>query len=61
LKALKAILRVYPPAPALTDEWSELLVGLQDVRAFAAEELTPEERRLLDDCIRAVESALHMT
>jgi hypothetical protein len=61
LKALKAVLRVYPPPPVLTDGWHELLLGLQDVRATAQDELTAGERGLVDDCIRAVESALSRT
>jgi len=38
LKALKAVLRVYPPPPVLIDGWHELLLGLQDVRATAQDE-----------------------
>ena len=58
-RALKAILRVYPPPPVLTDDWAELLIGLQDVRAFARDELTIDERESIEDCIRAVDRAIH--
>ena len=57
--ALKSILPAYPLSSPLTDGWGELLIALQDVRAFAREELTPEERKTVDDCIRAVENSLH--
>jgi len=59
LRALKAILRIYPPPPVLTDDWGELLIALQDVRAFARDELTIDERGAIEDCIRAVDSAVH--
>jgi hypothetical protein len=58
-RALRAILRVYPPPPVLTDDWAELLIGLQDVRAFARDELTTNELETIDDCIRAVDRAIH--
>ena len=59
LRALRAILRGYPMSSPFTDGWSDLLTALQDVRAFAASELTDAERTSLDECIRVVEQALH--
>ena len=59
LGALRRILPAYPLSSPLTDGWGELLIALQEVRAFAKEELTPDERKLLDNCISAVETALH--
>jgi len=43
LQALRCILRGYPLANRLTDGWAELMTALKDVRAFAREEITPEE------------------
>jgi hypothetical protein len=59
LKALGWILRGYPLTSPLGDGWGDLLVALQNVRAFAAQELTDAERRLLDECIGAVDRAVH--
>jgi hypothetical protein len=59
LGALRRILQGYPLTSPLTDGWQELLTALQDVRAFAVNELTPDERNMVDDCIRTVENALH--
>jgi hypothetical protein len=59
LKALRAILQGYPMSSPLTDGWGDLLIALQNVRAFAAHELTDVERPLLDECIGAVDHALH--
>jgi hypothetical protein len=59
LGALRRILPAYPLSSPLTDGWGELLIALQDVRAFARDELTAGERKMVDDCVRAVETALH--
>jgi len=61
LRALRNILRGYPLVSPLGDGWGELLIALQDVRAFARDELTAEEFRVLEDCIRTVDTALHRT
>src|SRR5262249_41693960 len=44
LKALRAILAGYPLTSPLTDGWGDLLRALQDVRAFAGDDLTEAER-----------------
>jgi hypothetical protein len=61
LKALSWILRGYPLTSPLGDGWGDLLVALQNVRAFAQSELTDAERAAVDECIRAVDSAVHRT
>ena len=61
LRALRNILRGYPLVSPLGDGWGELLIALQDVRAFARDELTAEEFRVLEDCIRAVDTTVHRT
>jgi hypothetical protein len=61
LLALRNILRGYPLVSPLGDGWGELLKSLQDVRAFARKELTAEEFKVLEDCIRAVDAAVHRT
>lgn len=55
LRALRAILRGYPLTSPLTDGWGELLIALQDVRAFARDELTDAERPIVDACIGVVD------
>ena len=61
LTALRAILRGYPLSSPFTDGWGDLLVALQDVRAFARHELTATEQATVDDCIRAVERVVQRT
>ena len=61
LRALRNILRGYPLVSPLGDGWGELLIALQDVRAFARDELTAEEFKMLEDCIRAVDTTVHRT
>ncbi len=59
LVALRRILPGYPLCSPLTDGWGELLIALQNVRAFARHELTAEEFKVLEECIRAVDDAVH--
>ena len=59
LKALYRILGAYLSFNGLTDSWGELRAALQDVRAFARTELTPDELREVDDLIRAADRVLH--
>jgi hypothetical protein len=61
LKALRAILAGYPLSSPLTDGWGDLLRALQDVRAFARDELTGAEHAAVDECIRAVERVVYRT
>lgn len=59
LNALRAILKAWPPIGLpLTDSWHELLVALQDVRAFARGETTEAEKTRLDECILVVDRML---
>jgi hypothetical protein len=59
LKALSRILGGYPLSSPLGDGWGDLLIALQDVRAFAQSELTDADRTVVDECIRAVDSVVH--
>jgi len=59
LRALRAILRGYPLTSPLTDGWGELPIALQDVRAFARDELTDAERTIVDACIGVVDRVVH--
>ena len=59
LGALRRILPGYPLTSPLTDGWGELLIALQNVRAFARNELTDDEQEVLEECVRAVDSAVH--
>jgi hypothetical protein len=58
LRALKAILSGYPLHSPMTDSWAELLKAMQDVRAFAREETTADEKLILEECILAVDSMM---
>ena len=59
LNALRLALRGYPLSSPLTDGWGDLLLALQDVRAFARTELTDSEQATLDECIRTVERVVY--
>jgi hypothetical protein len=61
LNALRAILAGYPLSSPLTDGWGDLLTALENVRAFARDELTDAERAAVDECIRTVERVVHRT
>jgi hypothetical protein len=54
-RALRHTLRGYPLSNSLTDGWSDLTTALKDVRAFAREEVAPEELELVDECVRVIE------
>ena len=47
LVALKFILQGWPLSSGLTDDWGQLLDSLQNVRSFAAHELTADEAEKL--------------
>lgn len=51
LGALREILSGYPVTSPLTDSWAELLTALEGVRAFARDELTPQERDRVEHLI----------
>ena len=59
LRALRAILPGYPLTSPLADGWAALFTALQDVRAFAGKDMTDEERRTVDECIRVVDKAVY--
>ena len=51
LPALRFILRGYPLSSGLTDDWGNLLEALENVRAFARDELTEEETKTVGELI----------
>ncbi|HXP82709.1 MAG TPA: hypothetical protein VN976_22605 [Verrucomicrobiae bacterium] len=59
LGALRRILPGYPLSSPLTDGWGDLLIALQNLRAFARIELTADELEMLVECIRAVDTVVH--
>ena len=61
LKALRSVLSGYPLSSPFTDGWGELLRALQDVRAFAGDEITPADRDVIDQCIRDIEKIVYRT
>ena len=61
LRALRHILQGWPLTSGLTDDWGQLLDGLKDVWAFAKDELTEEERKMMDRLIAVVSKTVHRT
>jgi len=59
LQALRCILRGYPLSNPLTDGWADLMTSLKDVSAFARDEITPEELKSVDECVRVIERVVH--
>jgi hypothetical protein len=52
LAPLRQILRSYPLASGLTDEWGELLNSLKDVKVFCKDALVDAETREVKELIR---------
>lgn len=52
--ALRHLLDAYPIPSHLTDSWAGLLDALENVRAFAWEELTNEEKLKVNDLIALI-------
>jgi hypothetical protein len=59
LKALYRVLPGYVGFNGLTDGWAGLHLALQDVRAFARDELRLDELEQLDELIRVADRATH--
>jgi len=59
LQALRYILQAYPLVNPLTDGWADLMTALQNVRAFAREQITHEELKSVDECIRMIDRVVH--
>jgi hypothetical protein len=59
LSALKFILQGYPLSSGLTDDWANLLKALEDVRAFARDELTQEDAKILGDLIVSTQQIVY--
>lgn len=55
LRALRAILKGYPLVSPLSDGRGELRLALENVRAFAREEITSQELLAIDNVIRQLE------
>jgi hypothetical protein len=51
LGALRRILAAYPMVSGLTDEWGELAIALENVRAFARDQITGAELQLVEEAI----------
>jgi hypothetical protein len=59
LKPLRVILRSYPLASGLTDEWGELLESLKDIKGLCGSELPNEEKKALVELVNAVEAMVY--
>jgi hypothetical protein len=51
LSALRRILVAYPMVSGLTDEWGELTIALENVRAFARDQITESELQKVEEAI----------
>ena len=50
--ALRRVLAAYPMPPnALTDNWAELAIALEEARAFARAEITESELQTINEAI----------
>jgi len=58
LQALRFILPGYPLRSGLTDDWADLLKSLEDVRAFAIDELTELEKDSVGRLIGSISSII---
>lgn len=54
LELLKYILKGYPLSSGLTDDWTNLLESLENVRAFGKNELTEEETKTVNELIGSI-------
>jgi hypothetical protein len=61
LSALRRILQGWPLTSGLTDDWGNLLDALEQVRAFAKDELTEDEQARLDGAIHEVGRLVYRT
>ena len=59
LAPLRHIVRAYPLISGLTDEWAELLVALENIRAFCRDELPPREEDEVERCISAIQRLVY--
>ncbi len=59
LIALRLVLHGYPLHNELTDGWADLLDALQNVRAFARDELTENEKTVIGKIIAEVSKAVY--
>ncbi len=58
IRPLQYLLRAYPGPLAHTDQHYELLDALKDVKGLCREDLTPEERRMVNEVHNTLEDSL---
>ena len=58
IRPLQYLLRAYPGPLAHTDQQYELLDALKDVKGLCREDLTPEERRMVNEVHNTLEDSL---
>jgi len=59
LRALRYILQGFPPMSPLNDGWGELKIALENVRAFARNELDDQEFEAINDLIRLIDRTVN--
>ena len=59
LSALRFVLQGYPLSSGLTDDWTNLLKALEDVRALERKELTEGEAKSLGELIVFVQRIVY--
>jgi hypothetical protein len=60
LRPLSFILRAYPMPSPLSDSWHELRSALRNLRTLREPDVLAPEATLIEDALRAVESALNL-
>jgi hypothetical protein len=59
LSALRHILQGYPLHNSMTDGWADLLRALEDVRTFAKDQLTEEEKQIVNELIGSISRVVY--
>jgi hypothetical protein len=58
LRPLRILLRTYPMVSPLSDSWHELRGALRDLRCLREPDISESDAAAIEDCLRAVETAL---
>jgi hypothetical protein len=59
LRPLARVLNAYLSFNGMTDGWGELAIALKSIRALDGDHISANERRVVDDLIRATDIAIH--
>jgi hypothetical protein len=59
LKPLARMLSPYLSFNGMTDGWGDLAIALKSIRALDSDQLSTKERGIIDDLIRATDTAIY--